>query len=199
MKKLTFTRSAMFQTLCEPQILLVLSLLTILFGFGSCAQFIQSFGPPVTVTRKDTSPPTVTLIIPDLGNGQIILHPGDKTKTIHMSSIKPYGQIFVIASAEDPQGVQSVCIQPDEFVECSLAGQGFNQSFPLPPPTCSGYDRQVKTATTKLWVPFLVDPRQHQCEVYGAGYEGTVRLLLYASAKNFSGQEVTANVRFVSP
>jgi hypothetical protein len=96
----------------KSQNLLVLFLLTTLFGFSGCVgRFLQTFpewyGQPVTVAPGDRTPPTVELRIPDLG---ITLHPGDITQTIHFNDIKSLRDFFAMGFAEDPQGVQSISV-----------------------------------------------------------------------------------------
>lgn len=187
----------------QTRIVLQSSILFLSFALISCGpdtteQFFQSFGQSVKVAPGDSSPPTVTLIIPALvGRGQTVLHSGDTSIKIHMKDIK--GQFFIIASAEDPQGVQSVCFQINSGNQCDCDGTG-ESSSPLESASC--YANNVSPgsfATTKLWIQYLIDPDTvFSCKKEGCTGVGEVSAWAYAT--NFSGQQsATAAVTFVNP
>src|SRR5262245_20100500 len=99
------------------------------------AQFADTFGSVVPAQPADPTPPTVTLTIPDLGSGQISLTPTSSPVNI---SLKPGQSFFVIASAEDPEGVKEVGFRGSFAIECS-------------------YEGEVSTASTGLQGPSDVD------------------------------------------
>ncbi len=165
----------------------------LLDGFG------RSFGETVTVSDSDTSAPTVTLSIPDLGNGMgaVVLHPGDAPLTIHVGGLNMNG-FFIVATAEDPQGVKSICISSGFRRECSSGGVT-QLSQPLSYDNCDESQATVGgTATTKRWLPRYVD-----LAVVSAcppGQDGGTTLGFSATGTNFSGQtQSTPSVKFVNP
>lgn len=141
------------------------------------------------------TPPTVELRIPDL---HITLHQGSPTQTFHVNDIKSLGEFFAMGFAEDPQGVQSISVLASYDDDCTFEGEsGSFSNNGAPGAAFSSQATAGQTATTILWVPLLVDPRDIHCE---PGYDGSKTLVLWAIAKNFSGQEVkTGAVRFTSP
>jgi hypothetical protein len=183
----------LFQTIRQSQNLLLLFLLTTLFGFSGCVEFAKSFGEPVTVAPGDTTPPNVELRIPALG---ITLHRGDAPQTIHVNSIN--GEFFAMGFAEDPQGVQSISVLGAYDDRCSFEGvSSISSDNGAPGAAYSNQATAGQTATTILWIPYLVEPRRIHCE---PGYDGSFTLELWATAKNFSGQTATTGrVRFTSP
>jgi len=160
-------------------------------------QFIRdlgdSYGSSVKVDPKDSTPPKVTLIIPDLvGTGEKKLNPGDESITIYVEAIKAsgnWGQFFVVASAEDPEGVQSVCIVSNAWRYCDC-GEGFTGAeTSVTTPTCyTRSGRLGSVTTTKLWMPYLIDPGIFSCGNYCTGGGG---IYFVATATNYSGQKST--------
>lgn len=159
-------------------------------------QFVKSFGQTVSVNPADSSPPTVTLSA-DLGRRSIVLRDGDDPITIHVGEVSS-SQFLLVAAAEDPEGVQSICIFTAGRRECSCGGIG-STSIPTFSPICDAV--QVPpggSATTRRWIVRPVDLRSvSSC---GAGCSGGSTLSFSATGKNFGNQETsTPQIIFVNP
>lgn len=152
--------------------------------------FAGSFGETVTVTESDSTPPTVTLEIPDLGSGPIVIGPGDPPVTLNLS----LGQNFyVVGVAEDPEGVQSVGFSGSSTTQCESGGLGSIQFATLLGPMQTDDASPGGTALTRRWQPTLIT------DAYGCGSAtGSYSVSLVVRGRNFSGQEgVTSSVTFV--
>jgi len=143
-------------------------------------QFAKSFGNSVTIPQSDTTPPTVKLIIPDRGSGQVIV----TTNSGNTFSIKKDETFFVVAMAEDPEGVQELRIRSTTSTTC----RDGDQTSTTEPSSSEIVDSVTPTpggqALTKRWLP---------TEVAAYGYcdptlEFETSLTISVSAKNFSGQ-----------
>ena len=153
----------------------------------------DSFGSSVKVDPKDKTPPKVTLIIPDLvGTGEKQVNPGDQPITIYVEAIQAsgnWGPFFVVASAEDPEGVQSVCIVSIAWKYCDCGEGATGAEAPLETPTCyTRNGRLGSVTTTKLWIPYLIDPVIFSCGQLCTGGGG---IYFVATATNYSGQKST--------
>jgi len=81
-------------------------------------QFIKGFyGDGVVVSLRDTTPPTATIRIPDLGSGITTLTTGGSGITIPVT--KAMGSFYVLASADDPEGIQEVDLVGGGEIKCS--------------------------------------------------------------------------------
>src|SRR5258708_18603643 len=79
------------------------------------------YGQVVTAPQNDPTPPVATLKIPDLGAGAKTLVTGQSDVTIPITSKQsPY---FVLAVADDPQGVKEVDLFGGGSIRCNN-GQG---------------------------------------------------------------------------
>lgn len=160
-------------------------------------QFINdlgdSFGSSVKVDPKDKTAPKVTLIIPDLvGTGEKQLNPEDQSITIYVEAIKAsgnWGPFFVVASAEDPEGVQSVCIVAHawNYCDCGEDVTGAKTSLEGPPICYTRSGHLGSVTTTKLWMPYLIDPVIFDC----GNCTGGGGIYFVATATNYSGQKST--------
>src|ERR1051326_5731596 len=101
----------------------VLGLTAIAFGLSGCASFVEqfarSFGDSVTIARGDKTPPDVTLHVPS-GDGEIVLHVSGAPATV---PIKASDAFYVVAVAEDPEGVKSVGLSASQSILCTKDGQ----------------------------------------------------------------------------
>lgn len=149
--------------------------------------FAGSFGETVTVTDSDSTPPAVTLEIPDIGSGPIVIGPGDPPVTLNLSLGQSF---FVVGVAEDPEGVQSVGFSGSSRRECSSgSGIGSIQFATLLGPTSTDDASPGETALTRRWQPTLITD-SYGC---GSGSTGSYRISLIVRGKNFSGQERVTN------
>jgi len=155
--------------------------------------FAGSFGDTIVVPASDASPPAIKLSIPDLG---IVLHPGDADATIDVSGMNING-VFIVAEAEDAQGVKSVCLQSGFVRSCSGGGIG-STSQSLSSAQCDESTAAPGgTATTRRWLPKYVD--YDVVSACGDGQEGGTTLSFFATATNFAGQIVSSpSVAFVN-
>jgi hypothetical protein len=163
-------------------------------------QFASSFGDTVTVvefSKTDVvAPPRVTLTIPDLGQGEIVLGSGDAPIEIEIGTSDP--QFFVVGVAEDPVGVQSVCVVASWRRECVCGGIG-EISQPVTVPACDTNAplKPGDVALTRRWFPFNIDTFTIRACPQGCTGPGA-RLSVFAKAKNAAGRESSsATVTFV--
>ncbi len=154
--------------------------------------FVASFGETVPGDPTDTSSPEVTLTFPDHtdGRGEIVLREGDPPRTVRVSDLR-LTFFFVIGSAEDSQGVKSICLQPSETYTCC---EDSICTEPEPGgmlPTCLGWEEisDGTSASTRLWVPYPLHRRRlDNCNEH----EMSRRLFsLTVTGENFGGQSVT--------
>jgi len=157
-------------------------------------QYAGTFGSVVSIPADDATAPTVTLVIPDLGSGPVALTATSPPLTV---SLSPSSNFFVIASAEDPDGVKEIGFRGTYGVEC-ITGDQFNQfSTGLQGPTevnpgTSG------SAFTRRWVPRLVDERLLRCGPGETRRRATITLQAYG--RNFSGLTgQSGSVTFTAP
>jgi hypothetical protein len=167
-------------------------------ALGGCASaidgFAQSFGQPVVVSGNDKSPPDTTLQIPDYGFGARVLHVGDAAVTM---PIRPTDRFFIVAAAEDPEGVKGVRIEGEAQLQCTN-GHGIGELRIFGPILVSDVDGAGVggSALTRRWFPMIIDPRDYPCT---AGFTAeSLTVTLHAVGTNFAGQETsTPSVTFV--
>jgi hypothetical protein len=176
--------------------------LAVVSGLAACTaatvdEFFEdlaaSFGDPVVVPARDSSPPIVRLSIPDLG---IVLDPGDPDHTVDVSDLQTNG-MFIVVEAEDPEGVGSVCFESGFSRVCS-AGGITSSSQSLSNTICDSSNAAVGgSATTKRWLPHWVDFAV--VSACGPGQTGGTTLAFFATGSNFGGGRVsTPSVVFVN-
>jgi hypothetical protein len=148
-------------------------------------EFLGTFGDTVVVDPPDSTPPIVSLIFFDPTSGKkVILKSGDPSKTI---AIKKHDSFFVVAVAEDPQGVKKLTVYPSSSVDCESVGSIGCKVPPLfTTSSISSNAGPGETATTKLWLPRLVDGRVGACPA-PCKLKG-VAISTFAEAENFSGR-----------
>ncbi len=78
--------------------------------------FAASFGESVIVADRDDTPPTVTLSIPDIGGEARDLVQGGADYRI---DIQLSDRFFIVASAEDPEGVKEVAVVGVVEIHCT--------------------------------------------------------------------------------
>lgn len=148
------------------------------------AQFERSFGDSVIIPQSDNTPPDVSLHIPS-GNGEIVLHVGDGPRTI---PIKPSDTFYVVAVAEDQQGVRSVSLYASQSISCTAdreTGGG----------AATGYSSYVgpgspgKTGLTRLWMPYQVSGGLVTCPPDSDANNSSYSIA--ASGENFSGKRAS--------
>ncbi|MFP3556912.1 hypothetical protein SB861_40300 [Paraburkholderia sp. SIMBA_049] len=116
-------------------------------------QFAASFGQVVTIPQSDPTPPTVTLTVPDLGSGQVTVGSAGGPLTIQL----PKGSsFFVVATAEDQGGVQSVGFVGAESWTCR-SGRIASQTTGDIASADNAAGAPGGTALTRRWLPLLVD------------------------------------------
>ena len=123
--------------------------------------FLDSFGDVVTYPDSDTTPPSVFLVFDHPGTGkQVTLKPGDPDMTVH---IKPSDRFFVVAVAEDPDGVKDIKIWGGYVKECE-AGDIAMRSGPAGLfsnfPDKAGPGDNV---LTRRWLPKLINGKTATC------------------------------------
>ena len=155
-------------------------------------QFADTFGSVVDIPVSDATPPTVTLTIPDLGSGQVVLTESSASSTIPMTGVPGF---FIIATAEDAQGVKEVGFEGSSTVTCHQDGVSYNQTADLQGPKSSDPGASGK-ALTRRWLPDYID------DTYLGCFEGWERrsasLTLHAIGSNFGGLSGhSASVTFV--
>jgi hypothetical protein len=184
--------------------MLPLLVLTSLVGCEGCqrqssdfvAQFTRSFGSVVDVPTSDPTPPSVTLIIPDQGAGQIVLTETGSPFMIDMTH-KP-GGIIIVATADDPQGVTQVGFKGVSATSCKDSnGYSYTPSLiDASGPTETDPGTSGK-AFTRRWVPRYVDDSALRC-IEGYPERLSAVLTLWATGKNFAGVEVQSQpVKFI--
>ena len=77
--------------------------------------FLRTFGTTVTIPATDSTEPTVTFTVPT-DSGNEVLGPSDAplSRTMDWNDI-----IYVVAAAEDPEGVRSIEIIGEATLYCS--------------------------------------------------------------------------------
>src|SRR6185369_2615017 len=130
--------------------------------YAAIDAFASTFGKVVSISTADTTPPDVTLTIPDmgLGMGTVILHPGDSPVTTHIGKMD-VNTFPMIATAEDPEGVAAVCFNFDEDRSCTCGGIGEKSFFTYAPECYEMTNTPGSSALTRLWLPHIVDISQH--------------------------------------
>jgi hypothetical protein len=149
-------------------------------------QFAATFGQVVTAPASDSTPPTVTLTIPDQGSGQIVL--GSSSAPVQV----PMGRngFFVVAAAEDPEGIKEVGFVGESRLQCRNEKEGIGQiqTATLLGPTDTDNTGTGGQALTRRWLPRFVDDTYLQC---GTGWTRvSASVTLRALGRNFSGPEV---------
>lgn len=145
-------------------------------------QFAASFGDVVTVPQADSTPPSVSLTISDRGSGKIVLTSASAPLRI---SLDRSDSFFVIAAAEDPEGVKEVGFVGGSRVQCTRDGVGYIQTATLIGPTDIDNAGAGGQALTRRWLPRFVDDSYLGCS---SGWTFvSASLTLQAQGKNFSG------------
>jgi hypothetical protein len=145
-------------------------------------QVLSTFGDPVECTESDSTPPSTELVFSHPVTGKTIrLKSGDTDMTI---PIKPTDRFFVMAVAEDPEGVKEIKIYPPSGLECEPVDEtGCKVLSSTVPKTL-----RVGGALTRLWL-------QVQIEVTGECPPPcklvSWRKSVWATAVNCSGLETT--------
>lgn len=154
-------------------------------------QFAKSFGNLVVIPQSDTTPPSVKLIVPDRGSGQVTI----TTNSGNNISIKKDETFFVVAEAEDPEGIQELRISRTTSTTCRNNGEA-STGAPLSSQIVDSVNLNPgDKALTKRWIP---------TEVAAYGYcdpqsDYETRLVIVVTAKNFSGlsgNEVVAAFKY---
>lgn len=173
--------------------------LAVLVFLGGCArgctqqetdtfidQFLESFyGKPVTVTAGDKTPPTVKIVIPALG---LTI---DQTATAPIKlrvSDLPSKDFFAFVTAEDPEGVQKVCVLPSGSTVCTCGNVTSTQGG-IYVQQCDGIlATPGQAATTKRSIVYPIDVSgfNRPCD---AGCTGRRDFGISATGVNFSGQQ----------
>jgi hypothetical protein len=151
--------------------------------------FLGTFGDLVEVDPPDSTPPVVSLVFFDPTSGnKIVLKPGDSSKTI---SIKKSHRFFVVAVAEDLQGVKRLTVYPSSSVECEPVGGIGCKVLPLFTTHSMSSDAGPgETALTRFWLPRLVDGGMGACPP--PCELKSVRISTFAEGENFSGLKATS-------
>ena len=144
-------------------------------------QFAATFGSLVPISPGDRTPPTVTLTIPNEGSGQIVLGGSSASATIAMSNSAGF---FIVAVAEDPEGVKQVGFSGSSFLNCKSGNIAFNQYGDLLGPTDSDKGTGGQ-ALTRRWLPRYIDDSYLQCPSGWTRIQAT--LTLRADGLNFGG------------
>jgi hypothetical protein len=146
-------------------------------------EIAKSFGDPVKVSESDSTPPSISLVFNDPSTGKkIVLKPTDAPITI---PIKVLDRFYVVAIAEDQQGVKDVRIRGTLRKRCKSGDYGMLQTghifadFP-------GNAGVGDWASTRRWLPKLVDGRFAKCTTKGWELV-SYSISLHAEAENFSG------------
>jgi hypothetical protein len=168
-------------------------------------QFRDSFGEVVPVNPNDSTPPEITMTLPNLYNpygiGQIVLGIGDPPLTIPVSDIEFNLNPIIVAEAHDPEGVRQICLFPGGGSTCCSPDSDIcTTTQPLFATICVGPQNAgtATTATTILWIPHSVDIGLIMACNNEPGSEDVSSI--HACATNFGGQEVCVGpVVFVDP
>lgn len=164
-------------------------------------EFAKTFGDVVPAPAQDSTPPSVSLHVPDFGHGKgdMVLHSGGPGAVIHVGGIESNG-FFVIAAAEDAEGIQSVCVGRQRVKVCTPAGglKGLPKLF-NPPAVCDSTSAAVgEDVTTRRWIPLWVD--LSELTPCPKNTTGTHTLKVWAIGENFGGQTVaSAELQLVQP
>ena len=151
-------------------------------------QFAATFGQVVTVPQSDSTPPNVTLTIPDQGSGQIVLNPTSAPVQIPMGATG----FFIVAAAEDPEGIREVGFVGESRVQCRNEKEGIGsiQIATLLGPSDTDNTSPGGQALTRRWLPRFVDDTFLQC---GTGWTRvSASMTLRALGKNFFGPPVAS-------
>jgi hypothetical protein len=125
------------------------------------------------------------LTIPDLGSGETVV-----TGTPITIQMDPASSFFVIAAAEDPEGVKEVGFSGHSTVQCRRDGVGYTQQATLIGPTDTDNAVPGGQALTRRWLPRLVNDTYLRC---GGGWTFvSASLTLQARGMNFSGGAATS-------
>jgi len=181
-----------------------LVLLAVLFVISGCdakdwllVRLLDEFyGDPVRYPKADTTPPKVSLIIPDRGSGRTVLTESSAPVTL---TLKKDETFFLIAVAEDPEGVQWIRFRGGVSERCreydGTQESASTYTFDGPVEQVQGTPGQV---STKLFVLKPISERALGC---AEGY-GPTRITISARAigSNFHGGEgQSAAAVFVKP
>ena len=153
-------------------------------------EFLGTFGDLVEVDITDATPPAVSLVFIDPASGnKVVLKPGEPSKTM---SIKKHDRFFVMAVAEDPQGVKKLTIYPSSNVECEPLMENVKCKVMNLSSTSDivSNAQQGENTATKLWLPRLVDGRMGSCP--RSCKLKSAQISTYAHAENFSGLTSTS-------
>ncbi len=146
--------------------------------------FVSSFGSAITIPDSDSTPPAVSLTVPDPPGEDVVLTPGGPG---HAASLDLEGRFFVVAAAKDPEGVKEVQIVGSATVRCmSDAGIGQDQFFSI---NVTDVDDSEPggTGLTRRWIPYSVSPSNFAC-VDPSEFEVTeVTIELRGRGSNFFG------------
>jgi hypothetical protein len=164
---------------------------------GLLDSFLGTFGEPVTVPQADRSPPQASLIFNHPRTGKrTVVKPGDAPLSV---SLKTTDRFFVIAAADDPQGVKDIRVIGSMEKRCTSERVGMKQSGSLflSFPDNGG---PGDTALTRRWLPFLIDGAQAQSCPSGYTLFSYV-VSIHGVGENFhGGTSTTPTVTFsVSP
>jgi len=148
-------------------------------------QFANTFGKNITIAPGDRTPPVVTLVVP-YNNSQVTLSATGQPMTflIHKGD-----EFYVVAIAEDPEGVKTVGVTTSQFVRCSKDGQAYTSSSGGQQ-TYTGPGAIGQSGLTRLWLPVLVSGNLVGCGP-GETDEGTA-YSVSAFGTNFSGGSSTS-------
>jgi hypothetical protein len=158
-------------------------------GFAQFTEdFAATFGSVVPAPASDGSAPTATLHVPDFGHGKgdLVIGPGDPQKVIHIGGLDAQG-CFVIAAAEDPEGIEQVCLERNRTKLCHDPGAPNTIAKVIPvPPVCEAVTAQVgEDVTTRRWTLVWIDFAElPPCP---RGKVGEHKLFVWASGQNFGG------------
>ena len=155
--------------------------------------FANSFGESVTIPESDSTPPAVSLTIP-VPSGERTLRPGDAP---YSTSIDADDTFFVVAAAEDSQGVMMVQVVGHVHVNCTNdAGIGQLRSFsPITTDTDEGGPGDL--GLTRRWIPYRVNLDYAFCAQPQDFRLVSVEIEVFGRGTNFSGLTVeTAKATF---
>lgn len=149
--------------------------------------FASSFGDSVTIPESDPTPPLVSLTVPEFPSGQKVLMPGDSP---HSASIGVGDSFFVVAAAEDPEGVKLVQVISHVHVHCTNdAGIGQLRSF-SPISTDSDDSGPGDVGLTRRWIPQRVSLDYAHCAEPQDFRLTSVVIEVKGRGANFSGLTV---------
>ena len=129
---------------------------------GLLKQYENSFGAAVTAPRSDQSPPTVSLVLPDLGNGKQTPMNGQPPVTIN---ITPQNNgFFIVGVGDDPQGLKSLAFTGASGLTCQMGNTAYQQDGDLAGPQYQNKAVAGQTTTTRLWLPTYIDFSNYACQ-----------------------------------